>query len=307
MTPFQSLLMMLGIVAGLAIICGVAMALSAGFRHFVTSTWTISIYTWREGMRKKTLIGFLVLSVLVILGSSFMTAFVAQTSIGDLESELDVKIIKDICVSAIAIFGALITIFISASVVPTEIENKVIYTVLSKPVRRFQYLLGKFIGVQLIVIINLVLMGALFFVALYAKERILPTLLLWSILLTYFQFIIVSAFTFAISCTASSPVLPTIAGLFIYLTGNLTEYLRDVYERGGQTGEMLDELIRNLAYWLYNILPNLQFFSLKDQILYLQPNDPPRDILIPNLILYGLSFALAGYLLSCVVFWRREL
>ncbi len=275
---------------------------------FTRAFWSIAVYTWREGMRKKTLIGFLILSILVIFGASFMTAFLAETTLGGAETtDTSIKLIKDICVTAISIFGVLITIFISASVVPNEVENKVVYTVLSKPVRRFQYLLGKFVGVQLIVILNLVLMGALFFFALYLKERIWPTLLLWSILLTYFEFLIVSSFTFAISCAASSSVLPTIAGLFIYITGNLTEYLKDVYDRAGQTNQFIDVMIGKIAYYLYQILPNLQNFSLKNHILYRQPNDPPTDVMIPNLIIYGVVYALAGYIIGYWIFRRREL
>ena len=267
---------------------------------------SIAIYTWREGMRKKTLIGFLILSILVIFGSQFMTAFLTTTTEQGSQSDLDVKLIKDICVTVISIFGMLITIFVSASVVPTEVENKVIYTVLSKPVRRYQYLLGKFVGVQMIIIINLALMGGLFFFALYLKEHVLPTLLLYSILLTYFQFLIVSSFTFAVSCTANSAVLPTIGGLFIYITGNLTEYLRDVSDRSGQTGQWLDSLIGYSAKGLYYVLPNLQLFDLKDQILYLQSNDAPRDTIFWQLIVYGLAFGLAGYLMSYWIFRRKE-
>jgi ABC-type transport system involved in multi-copper enzyme maturation permease subunit len=273
---------------------------------FIRGTWTIAVYTWREGMRQKTLMGFLILSVLVIVGSNFMTSFLTQTTAGS-EVDMEVKQMKDLCVTAISIFGVLITIFISASVVPNEIGNKVIYTVLSKPVRRFQYLLGKFAGVQLIVILNLVLMTGLFFMALYLKERIMPTLLLWSTLLTYFEFLIVSAFTFALSCAATSAVLPTIAGLFIYITGNLTEYLKDVFVRSGQTELWIDKMIGYVSYGLYQILPNLQNFSLKNQILYLASNDPPRDILLPNLIAYGLLYAVAGYLTAYIIFFRKEL
>ena len=160
----------------------------------------IAIYTYREGIRKKVLIGFLVLSLLVIFGSSFISSFLDPSS----ETDIDLKLIKDICVAAISIFGVLITIYVSASVVPGEVENKVIYTILSKPVRRLQYLLGKFLGAQLIIIVNLLLMGILFFMALYLRQGVMPTLLLWSLLLTYFQFLIVSAFTFALSCAATS-------------------------------------------------------------------------------------------------------
>jgi ABC-type transport system involved in multi-copper enzyme maturation permease subunit len=267
----------------------------------------IAIYTWREGIRKKTLVGFLLLSVLVILGSTFMTAFMADTSVGTVETDVESKIIKDICVSAISVFGVLITIFISASVVPAEMENKVIYTVLSKPIRRYQYLFGKFLGVQFIVIANLLLMSVLFAIALYAKERIFPSLLFWSTLLTYFQFLIVSSLTFAVSCTSTSSVLPTIAGLFIYISGNLTEYLKDVVNRTGQSEEIFQTIVGYVAGALFKILPNLRDFDLRTQILYLQPNDPPADVQIPNLILYGLSFAAAGYILAWFLFMRKEL
>lgn len=259
-------------------------------------------------MRKKTLIGFLILSVLVIFGAQFITAFLSQTGMAGNEIDVDTKLIKDICVTSISIFGVLITIFISASVVPNEMENKVIYTVLSKPVRRYQYLLGKFIGVQLIVIINLLLMGGLFFLALYFKEQVIPTLLLWSILLTFFEFLVVSGFTFAISCTSSSSVLPTIAGLFIYITGNLTQYLKDVYTRSGQTGEMLDELIGKTAWGMYQILPNLRNFSLKVEILNSRLNSSPQDLeQIPWIIAYGLVYGVAGFVMAYWIFRRKEL
>jgi ABC-type transport system involved in multi-copper enzyme maturation permease subunit len=272
--------------------------------------WCIAVYTWREGIRKKTLVGFLILSLLVIFGASFMSAFLDQTTVGNAETDLDLKLIKDICVTTISIFGMLITIFISASVVPNEVENKVIYTVLSKPVRRMQYLLGKFMGVQMIVLANLLLMAGLFFAAIWIKQEAMPTLLLWSVLLTYFEFLVVSAFTFAVSCTSTSAVLPTIAGLFIYMTGNLTEYLKDVNNRSREATDFFQRFVGEAAEWLYNILPNLQKFSLKNYILDLQPNDPlPSEMMdqIPNLMIYGLAYAIAGYVIAYWVFRRKEL
>lgn len=277
---------------------------------YLRGPWCIAVYTWREGIRKKTLVGFLILSLLVIFGASFMSAFLDQTTVGDAESDIDLKLIKDICVTTISIFGMLITIFISASVVPNEVENKVIYTVLSKPVRRIQYLLGKFMGVQMIVLANLLLMAGLFFAAIWIKQGVMPKLLLWSVMLTYFEFLVVSAFTFAVSCTSTSAVLPTIAGLFIYMTGNLTEYLKDVNNRSRESAEFFQRFVGQTAEWLYNILPNLQKFSIKNYILDLQPNDPlPREIWdqIPNLILYGLAYAVAGYVIAYWVFRRKEL
>jgi ABC-type transport system involved in multi-copper enzyme maturation permease subunit len=269
---------------------------------FFRGPYYIALYTYREGIRRKLLIGFLVLSLLVIFGSSFISSFLDPSA----ETDIDLKLIKDICVAAISIFGVLIAVYISASVVPNEIENKVIYTVLSKPVGRMQYLLGKFMGAQLIIIVNLALMGGLFFMALYLRQGIMPTLLLWSILLTYFEFLIVSSFTFAISCAATTSLVPILGGLFIYITGNLTEYLKDVENRAGQTTEFLDVMIGKIASYLYAILPNLQNFSLKTQIVNGQPNDPPVDVIISALLLYGVIYGLAGFLCAYVIFWRKE-
>jgi len=275
---------------------------------FLRSTWAIAIFTWRESMRKKILIGFFILSILVIFGSSVLTAFVAPVSGStSYDSNIESKMIKDICLTTISIFGVLITIFISASVVPGEVENKVIYTVLSKPVRRFQYLLGKFIGVQLTVVLNLVLMGLLFCIAIYSKEGIFPSLLLWALLLTYCMFLVVSAFTFAVSCAATSAVLPTIGGLFIYIVGNLTEYLKDVSNRVGESTAIADKMVRYAAYWLWQVLPNLQNFNLKNQVLYLSVNDPPKEIQIPNLIIYALVYTVVGYIMAFWIFRRKEL
>ena len=279
--------------------------------------WTIAIYTFREGIRKKLLVGFLLLSLLVIFGSSFLGAFLDPTTIGnvDTDTNINLKLVKDICVTTISIFGVLITIFMSAMAVPNELENRVIYTVLTKPVRRYQYLLGKFLGVQLIVMVNLALMGGLFLMVLFLREGIFPTLLLWSILLTYFEFLIVSAFTFALSCAATSAVLPTIGGLFVWIVGTLTEYLRGVRIRSGWDGDWstlfhdftMEKMVGAIAEALYMVLPNLQHFSLKTQVLEKMSNDPPSDIFVPRLALYAITYAIAGFILAFTIFRRKEL
>ena len=80
-----------------------------------------------------------------------------------------------------------------------------------------------------------------------------------------------------------------------------------MYNRVGESEQLLDTIIANVAQGLYLVLPNLRNFDLKDQILSLQSNDPPKDIMIPNLIAYGLVFAAVGYLLAWVLFARKEL
>ena len=104
--------------------------------------------------------------------------------------------------------------------------------------------------------------------------------------------------------------LARLGGLFIYMIGNLTEYLKDVTLRSRESQEAIDLLIGQLAKWLYNILPNLQKFSMKNYILDMEPNAPlPSEVWdqIPNLAIYGLAYAISGYLIAYWVFRRKEL
>jgi len=254
----------------------------------------IAANTYREGIRKKTLIGFLIVALLVIGSSTFLTVF----SPGE-----ELKMIKDVCLTAVSIFGMMIAVFTSGSMVPTEVENKTIYTVLSKPLRRFEYLLGKFIGIQFILIVNLVLMSALFLVILYTRERIVSTILLKSIFLTYFELMILSAFTFAVSIVSSSAVLPIICGAFIYIVGHLVEYLKGLSDHAVEQGHtMLAELIK----LLYLVLPDLSNFNLRNQLIHLQPNDPRIGITMWTLILYALANVAVGILITYALFRRKE-
>jgi ABC-type transport system involved in multi-copper enzyme maturation permease subunit len=157
------------------------------------------------------------------------------------------------------------------------------------------------------IILNLALMGGLFFVALYIRQNIPPTLLLWAILMTYFEFLIISAFTFAVAATASSSVLPTIAGLFIYITGNLTEYLSDVAVRSEASTDIVDKTVGTIANALHSILPNLQNFSMRMELVNGLPNDAPNFDMMDNLILTSLVYSAAGFALAYLIFRRKEL
>lgn len=254
----------------------------------------IAVNAFREGIRKKTLIGILIVGVLVIGSSTFLTVF----SPGE-----EVKMVKDVCLAAISMFGVLIAIFSSGSMVPTEIESKTIYTVLSKPLRRFEYLVGKFIGIQLIVILNLALMGLLCLILLWTRERIVSTVMIKSVFLTYFELMIVSGFTFAVSVVSSSAVLPIICGAFIYLVGHLVEYLKGLSDHAQEGGH---EILAGLTRLLYLVLPDLSKFNLRDQVIHLQPNDPRIMVTMWTLVVFAFAHVAVAILISYALFRRKE-
>ena len=77
--------------------------------------------------------------------------------------------------------------------------------------------------------------------------------------------------------------------------------------RAGSSEGALDAVIGQVAHWLWRILPNLRSFDLRNQILNLPLNDPPTDVMLPNLIAYGIAYACSGYVLALWLFHRKEL
>ena len=112
--------------------------------------------TYHEGWRKRFLNGILVFAILII-GSSWVFTY--------LQPGAELKMLIDVGLGSIRFFGMLIAVFLGTRLIPDEIEKRTIYTLLSKPVTRTQFLLGKFFGGLATVISNVALMGAMLQVA----------------------------------------------------------------------------------------------------------------------------------------------
>src|SRR6202030_3347667 len=105
----------------------------------------------------------LLLFALLLIGSSiFMAQFTFQQ---------EFQILKDVSLGAMSIFTSLLAIVATARLIPQDIEDRTVYTILAKPVPRFEYLLGKLTGVLLLLAIGILLMSAMFVVILYVREQ----------------------------------------------------------------------------------------------------------------------------------------
>ena len=105
--------------------------------------------TFRESIRDKVLYVLLFFAVTTILGSKVL----GWISIGQ-----DIKIIKDICLTAMSVFGTLIAIFVGANLVYKEIDKKTLYTLLAQPMKRYEFMLGKYIGLMAVIVVSLAFM-----------------------------------------------------------------------------------------------------------------------------------------------------
>ena len=124
----------------------------------------IGVNTLTEAVRQKVFIFLLVIGLVFIA----LAIFFSQYNLGEQEQ---MKVIKDTCLGVISVISTLIAIVGTAQLLPSEVENRTIYTILAKPVRRFEFLLGKFYGSVLLLVLSMVAMSLMFGAVLWIKEQ----------------------------------------------------------------------------------------------------------------------------------------
>src|SRR6059058_5259909 len=122
----------------------------------------ITVNTLTELTRLKVFYVLLVFALFLIGSSIFMAQFSFQQ---------EFQILKDVSLGAISIFTSLLAIVATARLLPQDMEDRIVYTILAKPVPRFEYVLGKIAGVLLLLAISTLVMGAAFLLVLFFREQ----------------------------------------------------------------------------------------------------------------------------------------
>src|SRR5713101_3262266 len=170
----------------------------------------IALNTFREAIRNRILYVLLVFAVVMISFSQILSLL----TVGSEE-----KIIKDFGLASIDVFGVLTSVFIGVGLVSREIERRTVYTLLAKPIHRFEFVLGKYGGLVITLLVNTTVMALWFFLVLALKGMFDPRLVL-AVLLLYLQFLLITAIAVFFSCL-SSPILSSVLTLALYVIGHL--------------------------------------------------------------------------------------
>lgn len=247
----------------------------------------IALNTFKENLRDKILYN-LVFFGLLLIGSAFL---LSSLTMGE-----QTKIIKDIGLASINLFGVLIAIFVGIGLVSKEIEKRTIYTIVAKPVPRYQFLLGRYFGLAITLFVNTAIMVVGFFLILLIG-RVGPDVgLMKAIGMIFLELLVIVAVAVMFS-TFTTPTLSASFTLATYVIGHLTADLR-----------VLGAKIQNdLATWLldglYYTLPNLEYFNVKGQAVHEMPIPWPYLV---SAAAYGLLYSAVMLALACVIFQRRD-
>ncbi len=211
----------------------------------------VALNTYRETVRDKVLYN-LVLFALLMIGSSYV--------LGAISVYQEIKIIKDLGLAAITIFGMVIAIFIGIGLVAKEMERRTLYSVLPKPVSRSQFLLGKYFGLCLTLLVNVVVMTLGLYTLLFLMKHPFDPALLKAIFLIYLQLALLVAVAILFSTFTSSILAGLFAG-FVYVAGFFSADLKNL-ESVVDTA-----FFPKLTRILYYVLPNFKNFDVKAAVV----------------------------------------
>lgn len=247
----------------------------------------IALNTFREAIRDRILYAILIFALVMLLGSTV----VVTLSVGG-----EAKILKDLGLTCTSVFGTLMAVFLGIGLVSKEIEKRTVYTVLSKPIHRYQFILGKYLGLAMTLAVNVLVMTVALVALAYFWEGGSSLRLLLAVLFIFLELLLVTALALLFS-TFSSPTLSAIFTLALFVTGHLSTDLRLFAARfGGAVPKLFAEA-------LYFLLPNLSRLNFKDRAV--QGVTIGRDTAALSLV-YGVLYTATLVLAAMAVFQRRE-
>lgn len=247
----------------------------------------IALNTFKEAIRDRVLY----LLLFFTASSLIFSRLLALLTVGD-----RVKIIKDVGLASLSLFGALMAILIGTGLVYKEIDKKTIYTLLAKPIYRYQFLLGKFFGLVLTLFVMLFLMSLIFLLIVFFNAFRIEWELFPAIFFIFIELCLLTSVALLFSCF-TTPILSTLFSLAFYLIGHLSWGLETLIKK------MTPGAGKILTQTLYALLPDLENFNFKTEIVH-HLHIPSQTYLFSTL--YGIFYTLFILILATLIFRKRD-
>ncbi len=252
---------------------------------------TIAWNTFREAVRDRVLYNLIFFALAMMVAA----ILVGQISIG-----IERMVMINLGLSSISVFGTVMAIFLGVGLVHKEMERKTIYALLSKPVRRWEFVVGRFAGLGLTLLVNTAFMTLGLFLALYYTSRTL-SLSYSSILIAIFfillQLIILTGLALLFSCFAT-PLISTVAALGLFVAGTFSEDIRIFGRMSKSTA------VESLTAALHYLLPNFSVFNVIGPVAH--EKSIPAALVAYN-TLYAILYTGAVLLGAAAIFSNRNL
>jgi len=247
----------------------------------------IASNTVREAIRHK------ILYVLLAFGLVLICSGTLLSTLSYVERD---RILQDIGLASLRLFGAAIAVFVGVGLVHREVDRRTIFTILSKPVSRSEFLLGKYFGLVATLWLQVIIMAVVFVSISWITGAALTTGHLWAVVLAAMEF----AVLVAVAILFSSFTTPFLASMFtagFYFVGHLTRDLREI----GAAAK--SDSAARATELLYALVPDLERFNVTVEAVHGLPI-PAAQVGIAGLMMVLYCVVLLG--IASLAFERRD-
>lgn len=247
----------------------------------------IALNTFKEAIRDRILYLLFFFAAVAVVSSRLM----AVLTVGD-----RVKIVKDVGLASLSLFGVLMAILIGTGLVYKEIDKKTVFTLISKPIHRWQFIIGKFLGLVLTLFVMTLLMSLIFLVTVFLHTFKIEGRLLIAVFFIFLELILITAVAILFS-SFSTPILSSVFSFSFFLIGHFSWGLQALIQKTNSGAA------RALTQVLYIFLPDLENFNFKTEVVY-GLSVQPKFYLFSAL--YGLAYTIFILALAVLIFKKRD-
>ena len=270
--------------------------------NMMTKITSLAYITFKGGIRDRTLFSIFILALTLILSIPLLSSF----------SMRQVAVVAcDFSLSITSFIGLLLTIFVGNNLIAKDIDRRSIYTVISLPIKRTEYLIGKFIGLILLLFISIIILSIFSFIAVYFTEILYPQEINFTIswlnfiianVFIFFKLIIIASVVFLFSTVATSSFLPLALTIIFYFVSESVEEVKAFVET--TTGkERVSLPVIYVAKFVFYIFPNFEAFNFKQHTIYSLSIDSLNLLYLSS---YSLLYTSIIIIISILSFQKRE-
>jgi ABC-type transport system involved in multi-copper enzyme maturation permease subunit len=268
----------------------------------MTTLWPIALITFKEGIRNRSLYGITLLALLLLI-ANFLISGMFMQEIG--------KVAVDISLSSVSLSGLLLVLFVGINLMAKDLDKKTIYMVLSRPISRSQYIVGKFLGMVLLIIIAMVFLSMCALLSIQLIKMAYPTYFprfSWPMILLALSFstlalILLSALAFLFASFTSTSFITLVLTVIAYIIGQSLSDVKALVEAPQIVGIQVSSVTVKLVQIAYYLFPNLSLFDIKTQAAH---GISPTPSYVFWVVSYGLVYITLSITCAALIFRRRE-
>lgn len=253
------------------------------------NAWIVALNVVKDTARKRIFYVVFIFGLVAVGISPLLPTF---------DLGIRTQFLKDISISLTSLFGVVMAVVLSVNQVPGEVKRRTVYSILSKPVSRIEYLAGKYLGICLDLAIILVVMGLETVVLIYVKTRVFVPGIYQGVLAVFLECAVVAAFCLFLSTVASVPVNVFAAIIFYMICHVKTGFLHEKLVEG------VAGVARIFTWAFYYLIPNLENFNLSQQVGY---GEGVSALYLLRVLGYALLFACLFFVAGYLLFRRKDL